>query len=561
MAATARCHPSLRHHALSCAFLLTILLNQFSIHLPSFTAIITSSNDPQLLVSQNATSITITSTTITALKNATAILPLAKHNNTAIQIIPVVVPQKDHDPIPKKNSTIPNNEILRRPSPYDHIVFQYRKQQQQQHQQDQQQTNLVNQQLRLPENSIPVVLWPLMDSATKPKSSSSADVVHIEENGVQESSVLTLASAGIRTLHPNVVWVTDTKFPYKLWCLRLHQKVLLTQERRRTTTTLPLSWPVYVVDFTDTTHYETCPPLEDALGADFVFYSKRSIVANRTWNKKYNQNNDDEDWLDLGQRLPETWKGRFYQHTPLIVRTDIVEAVSQRLQDKYQLSLHDDDPAMVLERSVDIAHYWPASTDAAVFSNLRNRVSTLIVDHFSFVSTGSSSNISSSGGKNYTVVCDFVGTADRVGRRHAQTAYVSAMLDTKIVVTAQRDKWEDHYRLYEALASGAMVMTDQMLSLPAGLRNGTNIIEFSSADEFVRLARYYLEHDNERQAIAQQGRYVAMSRHRSWHRMEEIILGQPVTVCYDNNNTPEKNSEDPCPYIIHANETTNTAAR
>jgi spore maturation protein CgeB len=95
--------------------------------------------------------------------------------------------------------------------------------------------------------------------------------------------------------------------------------------------------------------------------------------------------------------------------------------------------------------------------------------------------------------------------------------------------------------------------------LPAGLMNGTNIIEFSSADEFVRLARYFLEHDRERQTIAQQGRYVAMSRHRSWHRMEEIILGQPVTVCYDNSNNNAETNRDPCPYIIHANETTNTA--
>ena len=74
------------------------------------------------------------------------------------------------------------------------------------------------------------------------------------------------------------------------------------------------------------------------------------------------------------------------------------------------------------------------------------------------------------------------GNALQAGRRSVHSDYIQAMLNSKIVVVTQRDDWEDHYRLFEALVSGAMVMTDRMLSLPKGLENGVSIIEFQSED-------------------------------------------------------------------------------
>jgi Glycosyl transferases group 1 len=110
-------------------------------------------------------------------------------------------------------------------------------------------------------------------------------------------------------------------------------------------------------------------------------------------------------------------------------------------------------------------------------------------------------------------------------------------------------RWEDHYRLFEALISGAMVMTDRMLSLPEGLQNGTSIVEFSSQQELGALIDYYLRHPEERVEIGGQGRLVAMSRHRSWHRMEEIIFGQRLTTC---SNAAEPGT---CPFVVHLDET------
>lgn len=363
-------------------------------------------------------------------------------------------------------------------------------------------------------NSIPVVLWPLMDPANigkaVGKAGTSPDVTHIQENGVLGSSVLTLANESIRTFAENVVWVTDSKFPKKIWCSRLHQKVLVTQERRKAQG-LSTTWPIFVVDFTDKPRYQSCKALEDALGSSWIFYSKRSTVTNRSWSFETN-------WLKLGQQLPKvTAEGRHYEQTPLIVRSDIVEAIDQLTAEKLNKSdtvLENISIEEAWVRSVDVAHYWPATTKPSDVSNLRNLVSHNLKKSFS---------------QNYNVFCDMVGMADRVGRRHPQLEYVRALLDTKIVVVAQRDTYEDHYRLYEALVSGGLVLTDPMLTLPNGLRNGTSIIVYSTLDDLVQQVQYFLNHNHQRIKIAKAGRRVALARHRSWHRMEEVILGRIVS--------------------------------
>lgn len=92
-------------------------------------------------------------------------------------------------------------------------------------------------------------------------------------------------------------------------------------------------------------------------------------------------------------------------------------------------------------------------------------------------------------------------------------------------------------------------MTDRMLSLPDGLQNGTSILEFSSQQELGALLDYYLRHPEERFEIGRQGRLVAMSRHRSWHRMEEVIFGRVLST-YSNAA-----AADACPYVVHIDET------
>jgi hypothetical protein len=77
------------------------------------------------------------------------------------------------------------------------------------------------------------------------------------------------------------------------------------------------------------------------------------------------------------------------------------------------------------------------------------------------------------------VFVGLAGTAGGQGRQDVDSAFVDSLLSTKIVLVTQQDEWEDHYHLFEALVSGALVMMDRMLSLYAGLENGTSILQFS----------------------------------------------------------------------------------
>jgi spore maturation protein CgeB len=79
-----------------------------------------------------------------------------------------------------------------------------------------------------------------------------------------------------------------------------------------------------------------------------------------------------------------------------------------------------------------------------------------------------------------------------------------------------------------------MVMTDEMLTLPAGLEDGVSLIVYHSAEDLAKKIQYYLSRPQERLAIARAGRRIAMSRHRAQHRIEEMVFETPLSViCQD----------------------------
>jgi len=118
-----------------------------------------------------------------------------------------------------------------------------------------------------------------------------------------------------------------------------------------------------------------------------------------------------------------------------------------------------------------------------------------------------------------------VGQRARTGRNSIQADYVDALLRSKIVITSQRDRWEDHYRLMEGLACGALILTDPMSTLPHHLKDGESLIVYRSLSELKKKILYYVEHEGERLAIARKGHHIAMKYHRSWHGLERIIFG------------------------------------
>ncbi len=80
-------------------------------------------------------------------------------------------------------------------------------------------------------------------------------------------------------------------------------------------------------------------------------------------------------------------------------------------------------------------------------------------------------------------------------------------------------------RVYEAMASGAMLLTDGLHKNGQGelFKDRKHIVEYTSIDEFLELAQYYLENDEDRERIANEGRNLVIERHTYLHRMRRIL--------------------------------------
>jgi hypothetical protein len=208
------------------------------------------------------------------------------------------------------------------------------------------------------------------------------------------------------------------------------------------------------------------------------------------------------------------------KHVPYAVRTDFVDEIANILASHYNITgyPHDSWNLADLNRPLDVAHFWPVSPTNHGGSTLRDTVSRTIY------------NLTTSGSANITAFVGLTGEASEVGRQKVQTKYVRSLLQHKIVVVSQRDRWEDHYRLMETLACGPLVLTDPMLSLPKGLSEDDSVIFYHNMTDLRHKILFYLKNDTERIRIAQKGWKEAMSRHRSWHVAEDVLLGEIRTI-------------------------------
>jgi hypothetical protein len=210
-------------------------------------------------------------------------------------------------------------------------------------------------------------------------------------------------------------------------------------------------------------------------------------------------------------------------HVPYAVRSDIVDALQKDF-----LGLPDNSTATLAkalfetdqERFVDVLHLWDISFREGK-SKLRNSVSKLVRSWNGTLQIGNRAAITS---------IDEQGERRSAGRNAVNHNYIRALVSAKIVVVTQKDDWEDHYRLFESMSCGALVFHDVMVAPPKGLTSGENIVFFNGLEELERQVIYYSKNAKERKMIARRGWELAVGRHRSWHRMEELIFGRPLTL-------------------------------
>ncbi len=84
------------------------------------------------------------------------------------------------------------------------------------------------------------------------------------------------------------------------------------------------------------------------------------------------------------------------------------------------------------------------------------------------------------------------------------------------------EQYAANMRLYEATGVGTMLLTDWKTNLHELFELGKEVVAYRNTEECVELVKYYLAHDDEREAIARAGQQRTLSEHSYYHRMQEL---------------------------------------
>src|SRR6266545_5274834 len=96
---------------------------------------------------------------------------------------------------------------------------------------------------------------------------------------------------------------------------------------------------------------------------------------------------------------------------------------------------------------------------------------------------------------------------------------------------AVAEGYANNMRLYEATGVGTLLLTDAKQNLSDLFEPGTEVVTYTSAEDAADKIRYYLEHEDERAAIARAGQARTLGEHTYAQRMRELeqILNRNAT--------------------------------
>jgi spore maturation protein CgeB len=78
-------------------------------------------------------------------------------------------------------------------------------------------------------------------------------------------------------------------------------------------------------------------------------------------------------------------------------------------------------------------------------------------------------------------------------------------------------------RLFEATGVGTLLVTDWKVNLHEMFEPGKEVIAYRTFEECLEMIRYYLEHEEEREAIARAGQQRTLRDHTYYKRMQELV--------------------------------------
>ncbi len=93
---------------------------------------------------------------------------------------------------------------------------------------------------------------------------------------------------------------------------------------------------------------------------------------------------------------------------------------------------------------------------------------------------------------------------------------------SKIVFNVSSRK-ELNMRHFEALGSGAFLLSDNIPEDENVFKEGYHFVGYDNTDEMIDKAKFYLEHDSERERIARNGYEEAISYHTYLHRVLAVL--------------------------------------
>lgn len=109
---------------------------------------------------------------------------------------------------------------------------------------------------------------------------------------------------------------------------------------------------------------------------------------------------------------------------------------------------------------------------------------------------------------------------------------------SKIVFnTAAND--DENMRLFEATATGSFLLTEWTSHIDELFEDGKHLVTYKTLDEAVEEARYYLEHDEEREVIAKAGMEHTLQNHIYELRANKV-LSTIFPELYAEGNTEQK---------------------
>ena len=122
--------------------------------------------------------------------------------------------------------------------------------------------------------------------------------------------------------------------------------------------------------------------------------------------------------------------------------------------------------------------------------------------------------------------------------------YFEKLFSSKIIVTVNPAHWEGDFRLWESLATGALVMVDHLfVPYPYPLVDGEHVVFFDNHNEtdFMTKLHYYHTHPKEARKIAVKGYLFAMKFHRTVSMIDYFLRSAHLKMLTDSGITQVPN--------------------